>query len=325
MWKGIIAGSLCLSVLLYFSCFRNQASNINFSDLFEAGTTLAIIQDEVLEETSGLAESIGNPGYLWTHNDSGDESRIFLIDKQGNVRVTVYIDSARNRDWEDIATGPGPEEGKNYIYIGDIGDNESEHRYKYIYRLEEPILDVRKTNDTIVGGVQRIKVKLPDGARDAESLLLDPVTRDLFIISKRELRANVYRIPYPQSTTEIVPAEKVISMLALDNVSKVDTIQKNGEVLVQGYHPKYYYQIVAADISSDGSEVLVKTYSSVYYWQRKPNESITDLLKRGPLTLRYDPEPQGEAITFDSNGSGYYTINEKMRGKEQRLIFYKRK
>jgi hypothetical protein len=325
MLKGIIAACICLSFLLYFSCLRNQTEEMNFSDLFEAGAPLAVILDETLEEASGISESINNPGYLWTHNDSGDEARIFLIDKQGKIKATVHLDSARNRDWEDIAIGPGPEEGKTYLYIGDIGDNESEHRYKYIYRLQEPVVDVTRTRDTTISDVERIKVKLPDGARDAESLMIDPLTKDLFIISKRELRASVYRVPYPQSSKEVMLAELAIPELELDKVSRVDTVLKDGEALVRGYHPKYYYQIVAADISPDGSEVLVKSYSNVYYWKRKSNESIIQVLNRAPLILQYDPEPQGEAITFDSKGIGYYTINEKMRGKAQQLIYYKRK
>jgi hypothetical protein len=42
------------------------------------------------------------------------------------------------------------------------------------------------------------------------------------------------------------------------------------------------------------------------------------------LLLNYNPEPQGEAIAFDLSGNGFYTLNERMKGKEQKLIYYKR-
>ncbi len=42
------------------------------------------------------------------------------------------------KDCEDVATGPGPIKGKNYIYLGDIGDNAEKRRYISVYRFEEP-------------------------------------------------------------------------------------------------------------------------------------------------------------------------------------------
>ena len=315
---------ICLAALLVFSCVSKRAEKPVTSNLFEIGVELSTIHDDVLEEASGLVASVNNPNMLWTHNDSGDKARIFLIDKGGIVKTSVLIDSARNRDWEDIAIGPGPVEGKTYLYIGDIGDNESEFMFKYIYRIEEPVIDVKITRDTTIRTVAVIKFQYPDGLRDSESLMVDPLTRDLFLISKRELKANLYRLPYPQSTTSTILAELVVSQIEFDQSSSVDTTRLNGEALIRGYHPKYFYQIVAADISPDGTEVLVKSYSTVYYWQRQPAEAIGDLLKRPALVLPYKPEPQGEAIGFDITGNGYYTLNEKMRGKEQKLIFYKR-
>ena len=52
-----------------------------------------------------------------------------------------------NRDWEDIAVGPGPVDGKNYVYVGEIGDNDAKYRFKRVYRFEEPVLN--KTTKSI--------------------------------------------------------------------------------------------------------------------------------------------------------------------------------
>jgi hypothetical protein len=291
---------------------------------FEAGITAAVIKDETLEEASGLAMSVGNPGYLWTHNDSGDDARLLLIDNKGILKSEIKIANINNRDWEDITIGPGPEPGKTYIYIAEIGDNESEFTYKYIYRIEEPIVDVSK-KDTTIQKVDVIKFEYPDGLRDAESLMIDPLSKDLYILSKRELRCNLYRLPFPQSTTESFKAELALEKIEFEQTINGDTIRNGDEILIKGYHPKYYYQIVGADISAAGDEVLVKSYSSVYYWTRQPNETIADVIKRSAIMLPYQPEPQGEAIAFTNSGDGYFTLNERMKGKEQKLIFYKRK
>lgn len=316
--------ALALIFLATFCGTKKTAETAPLDSMFEPGVTAGVITEPILEEASGLAESISNPGYLWTHNDSGDKARLFLITTDGSIKAVVNLANIKNRDWEDIAIGPGPEEGKNYIYIGDIGDNESEFIYKHIYRIEEPTINPT-TKDTTIQQVDVITFKYPEGLRDAESLMLDPLTKDLFIISKRELRCNVYRLPFPQSTSDTLSAELAIERIEFDETINGDTVKNGGEILVKGYHPKYYYQIVAADISLPGDEILIKSYSSVFYWKREPNETIVDAIKRTPIMLPYNPEPQGEAITFDLSGEGYYTVNERMKGKEQKLIFYKRR
>ena len=86
-----------------------------------------------------------------------------------------------------------------------------------------------------------------------------------------------------------------------------------------------YQQIVAGDISADGNEVLLKNYRYVYYWKKKGSESLVELLQTTPLKLRYKEEPQGEAIAWAHDGSGYYTLSENAKGERGKLIFYKRK
>jgi hypothetical protein len=85
-----------------------------------------------------------------------------------------------------------------------------------------------------------------------------------------------------------------------------------------------FHKIVAGDISANGEEVLLKTYDHIYYWKRIPGETIIDLLKRKPMRLPYDREPQGEAIGFAQDGSGYFTLSERKNNKPAELIFYKR-
>jgi hypothetical protein len=291
--------------------------------LFERGTPLGDLDSKELAEASGLAASVNNPDLLWTHNDGGDKARLFLIDKQARLKATVLFDGIKNRDWEAMAVGPGPVEGKNYVYAGDIGDNKAHYDFKFIYRVEEPTL--RENSDTTLTVVDRIKFQYPDGSRDAESLMVDPLTRDIYIISKREEKVNLYRLPYPQSTTEEVTAELVLAKLEFNQYQEKVYSQSGDEKLTNGYHSDYYNQIVSANISHDGSELLIKSYSSVYYWKRNQGESIADMIKRMPTRLPYVPEPQGEAITFDTKGEGYYTVNEKLGKKPQRLSFYKRK
>jgi hypothetical protein len=267
---------------------------------FSVGKSTGVVNSSKINEASGLAASRTNPRMLWTHNDSGNKPQIFLIDDRGKLIATIDLPYLKNRDWEDITVGPGPEQGTSYLYIGDIGDNFGQHEFKYIYRLKEPSIKAKDNMlTTIIVEVDSIKFKLPDGNRDSEALMIDPLNKDIFVFSKREESVNVYVLPYPHSVTKTINAQFVAQIP--------------------------FTQINAADISPDGNEILIKNYINVYYWRRQKNETIKDVFKRKPFAPPYITEPQGEAITFDRNGKGYYTLSEKTNGRTQHLMFYQRK
>jgi hypothetical protein len=50
-----------------------------------------------------------------------------------------------------------------------------------------------------------------------------------------------------------------------------------------------------------------------------------EALKPPPYIVEYKEEPQGEAITFARDGSGFYTLSEKVKGEKTYLYFYPRK
>ncbi|MEZ5196754.1 MAG: hypothetical protein R2764_10220 [Bacteroidales bacterium] len=82
---------------------------------------------ELINETSGLANLNGE---LWTHNDSGDESVIYQLDPaNGNILRIVEIMNTANEDWEDITYD------ENYLYIGDIGNNDGDRTDLRIYKV----------------------------------------------------------------------------------------------------------------------------------------------------------------------------------------------
>ena len=280
---------------LLIACNRFQEVR---KDIFDNGVIAGVLDSKKIDEASGLAASRVNPGMLWTHNDSGDKARIFLIDSLGRYQATILLKGFTNRDWEDIAVGPGPEDDKTYVYVGEIGDNSGKYEYKYIYRFEEPSL-TRLDTTVYVDQVDSIKFLMPDGPRDSEGLMIDPLTRDIYIFSKREPNVNLYRLAYPQSITELITAEKVLEELP-------------------------FTLIVAADWSADGQEILIKNYEQVFYWRKKNTQSLIDLLQAQPSILPYHEEPQGESIAFDIYGRGYYTLSEEAKGVKPALMFYKR-
>jgi hypothetical protein len=265
---------------------------------FDAGEKLAELKNKKMKEASGLAASIRNPGFLWTHNDSGNDPELFLINEQLEIKLICNLESVENRDWEDIAVGPGPDSTESYVYVGDIGDNLGRYEHKYIYRFKEPVISESKATINI-SQFDTIVFRLPDERKDTETLMVDPLTNNLYVVTKRERPVVVYKIALTENIADTLTAEKVASF---DRA-----------------------EIVAGDFSSNGKEILLKNIKNVFYWKAENNEPIEELLKTKPKILPYEQEPQGEAITFAHDDSGYYTLSEKVAGERSYLQFYKRK
>lgn len=272
-----------------------KANNPRFGTREDMGK----IEHHRLSEASGLAASKKNRNILWIHNDSGKRARVFAMDRHARHLASYQLPGVKMRDWEDIAVGPGPDSSESYIYIGDIGDNGAIHGIKYIYRIPEPKVahDVQK-HPIQLHEFDRIAFRYPDGKRDAEALLVDAGTRDIYVVSKREDRARVYQLRYPQSLTEVTTAEHVASL----EISGV----------------------VAGDISGAGTELLLKTYNKIYYWKRKSGEIWADALQSEPVVLPYILELQGEAVCWDLLAVGYFTTSEEFAGFPAQLYYYPR-
>lgn len=241
--------------------------------------------------------SVANPGHFWVHNDSGNPAVVYLIDENLKIRLTCRLEGVKNRDWEDIAIGPGPDPDKRYVYVGDIGDNNAKHREKMIYRFAEPALAGSNVSEIVISSFDTIVFRLEDGSKDTETLMIHPQTQNIYVVSKREEPVHVYELKYPF-------ADDTLTAL------KVATLPLT--------------QIVGGDISHDGQEVLMKNYNDIYYWNLK-GKSFSEGLTMDPGILEYTEEPQGEAIAFNLDSSGFYTLSEKIKGEKTYLYFYKRR
>lgn len=265
------------------------------SDAFQSGRSLGVVQSNSLNELSGIAASRRNPGVLYVHNDSGDAPRVFALNERAEVLGVCSLRGATNHDWEDIAVGPGPEPNQPYLYIGDTGDNGAKRPEVVVYRVAEPKIDAGKPFGRItIGPVDAIHLTYPDGPRDAETLIVDPWTRDLYIVSKRELAPKAYRAAYPQSTTQPTKLEQVA-------------------VLPFGLFP------TGGNVSPDGRRVVIRGMFGAALWDRPAGEPLWHAFLGKPRSLPVAPEPQGEAICFDLRGEGYFTISE---GKHPHLYYF---
>lgn len=242
-----------------------------------------------LSEASGIAWSMKNPGTIWAHNDSGHSNSIFLLDsKSGEILVRYTIMGTMNLDWEDMELSYGPEEGEHYIYIADTGDNKEKRPHYSIYRFPEPVYDETHKGQHIFLdnlSIDRIWFQFPDGSHDTEAMLVDPLTKDIYLVTKRDVVSMLYVLPYPQPVDEMY------------------TIFKAGEFS--------FREASAATSSLSGERVLIKNRQEIFYWKRNPGESMIEMLSKTPVKAPYAGEPQGEAICFDSDYN-YFTLSEEL-------------
>jgi hypothetical protein len=282
-------------VVLLMACSAEKKK----SEDFLAGEIVGELTIKALEEASGLVASQANPGFFWTINDSGNSPDVFLVDDKMDIKLTCKLSGITNRDWEDVAIGYDPKTKKNYIHVAEIGDNDARYVHKMIYRFEEPVKTDSTTLTIKAEQVQKIVFQFPEGAKDSEALMIDPLTHDIYVISKREMPVHVYRLAYPQSMQDTLTAQPVAALP--------------------------FTQVTAANFSVDGTEMLVKNYDSIFYFSRDTTTSVQKMLTDRPKVLNYIPEPQGESIAWSLDGSGYYTVSEKIVGRKSNLLFYKRK
>jgi hypothetical protein len=273
-----------ISVFTLFFSFCTQFSfaqkDLKIDSVYLAGIPQGVINNPILEEISGLAFSQKHPNLIYVHTDSGGEAAVYLLDSLGKELGVMELEGVKNRDWEDIAVGPGPG-GKPYVFVAEIGDNAGIHGEICIFRFPEPNSIAAKNSVK----PEVLRLTYPGGARDAETLMVDPISGDLFIVSKRDDKNTLYRVP--------------------------QSAFSKGKATLEKLHNLDFTSSVAGDISSDGSKILIKNYFTIYYWERKTGESIPQALQRVPKRLPYVPEPQGEAIGFNPSGNSFFTISEK--------------
>ena len=177
---------LCL--LTAFFLLSRQVYSQNSKDYFKTQIALGELTDPQLKEVSGITESYIK-GYFWVHNDSGDGSNVYLIDRQAKLQKKVTLEGVSVVDCEDIDRVKIGD--KYFLVLADIGNNTGKRTWTCLYIFPEPL--VENPDHVPKESIKVIFLKFPGQKRlDAESIMIDPVDNLLYVISKREFRSTVY-------------------------------------------------------------------------------------------------------------------------------------
>lgn len=295
--------TLCLVLLLFVSgcntsenTIKSEASSgtieITLPEIPERKLQpMARIEARMINESSGLIQSRVRENTLWTHNDSGDEAKIYALDSRGNlIKPTntknyrgILIAKAINRDWEDIT-----QDDQGHLIIGACGNNDNTRRDLSFYIFNEP----NPLTTTQVPNCRRIPFHYPDQTEfppaeknfDCEAIFW--ANGKLYLLTKHrsDTFTKLYRLD-SQHETESNP---------LTYLSRIDVRD----------------QVTGADASADGKQLVVLTYSGVWLFE-KP--AANDDYLRGKISWLPISARQCEAICFFGENL--------IIGNEQRELF----
>ncbi len=230
-----------------------------------------------LPEASGIAVSLRVPGRLWALNDSGPPL-LFALDTHGSVTGRVRLLGATVGDWEAVAVGRCP--SGSCIYVGNIGDNDASRKRITIYRVQEPA-----GSDASVAVKDIFHATYPDGAQDAEALLVAP-DGQIFIVTKGDTGAvAMYRFP------------KELRAGATHQLERIGTPRGTGK-------PAGSRRITDGTLSGDGQWVVLRTGRHLVF------HASAELMSGNwrevdSVDLKSIGEVQGEGVAVGADGTVY--------------------
>lgn len=237
----------------------------------------------VLIESSGIA--ITSPGKIWSHNDSGNENKLYCFNTSGALLRTLTISNVFNNDWEDLTV-----DSQKRIYINDAGNNDNNRTNLAIYRIPDP--------ETITGNsvaAEIIKFSFEDQvsyppATDKRNFDIEAIiwkSDSLFMFTKDRSTpltgiTKLYKIPATPGT----------------HVAKLAGSLYIGSTTISG-------RITSADIDLVTGEIVLLINDKLLFFKNYPANRFFEGQKN---TFSFKTIPgQVEAITYVTGNKLYMT------------------
>jgi hypothetical protein len=253
--------------------------------------------DRRIREPSGIVASRTHADIFWTHGDSGRAPKIFAIDPQGALVAELRVAEVDNVDWEDIAL-----DDHGNLWIGDIGNNDSDRKDLVVYRVAEP--DPHAGLES-VGVDQRVHFSYPDqddfsdsrGPFDAEALFWWSGSLWLATKHRRDTLTVLYRFPQLDQLD--------IDEVVLERVAEWDL----GTQLGDGYPvSEFPGMATGADVSADQKQLALLSYDAVFVFELAAGQADPFAGKVNRIALDPSHVDQVEAVAWA--GEQLLLVNE---------------
>jgi hypothetical protein len=272
----------------------------------EAGPVFTF-QDGAIDESSGLVDAGST---VLTVNDSGDGPVVYVVDRSTGQTVgrTTYTDD-EVVDVEALAAGPD-----DTLWVGDIGDNPWSRSSVAVYALPMPGPGDRTVES------QRYDLVYEGGPRDAEALLVHPVTGRLHVVSKGLFGGQVFEAPRRLSAEKpnvLRPVADVDGLVtdgaflpdgrfaALRSYSNLTILAADGWRNVQGMRLPDQDQGEGLAVGPEGDSVLLSTEGARTEVLALPlSEAILDRVAAAEPARPDPPTPAEPARPAPSSDKG---------------------
>jgi hypothetical protein len=195
------------------------------------------------------------------------------------------------------------------LWFGDIGDNYMTRSEAVVHRVPEPPAPRRAA--TAVGlPSTAFRLVYEDGAQDAETLLADPRTGRLLVVTKTYIgRAGVYAAPEQLDATTTNVLTRVGDVLLTPTGTEGGPVGPFGQLATTG-----------GDVSRDGTRIVVRTYTDVYEWDVPEGDLLRALTLTAPSRRTAPPSTaQGEAVGYAADGRTLWLTSEGQAAPVHRL------
>ncbi|RZU49633.1 hypothetical protein EV385_1386 [Krasilnikovia cinnamomea] len=245
---------------------------------------LCKVEDTRLTELSGLVATTN--GFI-TVNDSTDretQKKVFYLDQTCKVTNAVPYSGKGPLDTEDMALS----RDRKTLWIGDTGDNDKKRATIALWKMPA----TGSKSPTLY------RLKYPDGAHDAEGLLLDGDGIPI-VVTKDAGKAGLYKpaAALKADSADGVPLRRV-GEVTLPSSDTANPLGPVGRLVATG-----------AAVSPDGTKVVIRTYADAFEWDVTGGDMVA-ALKGTPRQTPLPNEPFGEAISYTPDGKAYVTVSD---------------
>jgi hypothetical protein len=248
------------------------------------------LTDVALDELSGIAVSRTDPDVLWVLEDHLGAAAVYALNPAGELLATVRLTAATNNDWEDIALAPCGDE--DCLWIGEIGNNDSDRTGLGVYRIPEPDLKTAGADDgDLRTGWDFFGFVYPDVNQNAEALAVTSAGVPV-VFTKRydDSTSNAYTFPSMNAGTEVT-------------LTPLGTFSTGAA----GAGPAA--ALTAADFWPDDSRVIFRTYGGVFELDTSAGLDVLDGGVRTDIAGASE-RGGGEAIAYDPTRRGFWQVAE---------------
>lgn len=228
--------------------------------------------DPGLAEVSGL---VSDGATMYAIGDSGTDDTVWVLGEDCAVTGTLPV-SGTPVDVEDLASAGGR------LWLADTGDN---NRARAAVALT--------SIDPGTGAGSGVTLSYPDGAHDAEAILIGRDGRLVVVTKEILLDSGIYTTDTPVADLPAGPT--LLRRVGQVRLGPTDT--PGGPVPVAGST-----LVTGGAVSADGRVVALRTYTDLYLYPAPDGDVVAALTTAVPIRVPMPGQPQGEAIAFTPSG-----------------------